>query len=236
MGKFSCILALMFGLIACSKEEPVVPPPVVAPLLEPGKVSLKLPENNKDCEVGSVSADKAEIEFSWNATENAQKYQLVVNSSVNGKVIDVSDLTGLTTKVILTRGQAYTWNITAFSSSAKSSVSPLWKFYLSGDGISNRSPTAAKAIFPIPGSTISLNDLGKVKLEWYSEDPDKDALLYEIRIDTIDGKQKPPTTLVDLKVPQVEIGPKSGKLYFWSVITKDPTISVTSDVFSFKVR
>jgi hypothetical protein len=61
-------------------------------------------------------------------------------------------------------------------------------------------------------------------------------LLYEIRIDTIDGKQKPPTTLVDLKVPQVEIGPKSGKLYFWSVITKDPTISVTSDVFSFKVR
>lgn len=225
----------MCFLFSCSKEDPVVPP-VIVPLVDPGKVSLKLPEDNKDCEVGSVSADKAEIEFSWNATDNAQKYQLVVTSGVNGKVVDISDITGLTKKVVLNRGLAYTWSITAFSSSGKSSVSSLWKFYLSSEGVSNRSPTTAKAIYPIPGSTISLNDLGKVKLEWFSEDPDKDVLLYEIRIDTIDGKQNPPGSLVDLKAPQAEITLKSGKIYFWSVITKDPTITVISDIFSFKIR
>jgi hypothetical protein len=235
MARHIYVVAILFALISCSKEDPIEAP-TIKPVLDPGAVSLKLPENNKDCETGVVTADKAEIEFSWAATENAQKYQLVVNSAVNGKVIDLTDLSVTTQKVNLTRGQAYTWNITAFNSLGKSSISPSWKFYLSSDGITNRSPTPAKIIYPLPGSTVNLNESGKIKLEWYSEDIDKDPLLYEVRIDTIDGKQKSISSLIDLKVPQAEIGLKSGKVYYWSVVTKDPAISVVSDIFSFKIR
>jgi hypothetical protein len=115
-------------------------------------------------------------------------------------------------------------------------ASAIWKFYLSGDGKTNRSPTAAKAIYPVPGSTINLNSTGNVKFEWSSEDPDKDILTYAIRIDTLNSNQKLSGNSFDTKSPLHEIKLQQGKIYYWSIITKDESISIRSDVFSFKLK
>jgi hypothetical protein len=115
-------------------------------------------------------------------------------------------------------------------------TSAVWKFYLSGDGKANRAPTAAKVIYPVPGSTISLNLVGTVKFEWSAEDPDKDLLSYSIRIDTLSRDQKLSGNSFDTKTPSHEIKLQQGKIYYWSVITKDESISIKSEVFSFKLK
>ena len=115
-------------------------------------------------------------------------------------------------------------------------ASAIWKFYLSGDGKTNRAPSAAKAIYPVPGSTINLNVTGGVKFEWSSEDLDKDILTYTIRIDTLNSNQKLSGNSFDTKNPFQEIKLQQGKIYYWSVVTKDESISIKSDVFSFKLK
>lgn len=243
MKKILFTLLLSSFFLSCSKDDPIepanptpTPTPTPTPVLEPGEVSLVLPENNKECENGVVKDDKAEIEFQWKAVDNADKYEIVITGVEDGKMINFGDLKTTSKKVELLRGQAYTWNIIASNSSNKTSTSPIWKFFLAGDGEENHAPSPAIAIYPKPGATINLNESGIVKLEWASTDPDDNQLLYTLRIDTLDGKQDPPSSLTNLEKSTIEIELESGKIYYWSVETKDPSISIQSEVFSFKTN
>jgi len=234
------LLLIFFFINGCSKNDSVNPLPTApvapAPIPEIGEMNLELPENNKNCETGSINLDKANVEFKWKAANNATKYEIQVNDLLDGKTTKFSDVVGTSKTIILIRGKSYSWNITASNAGSKIVTSAVWKFYLSGDGKANRAPTAAKVIYPVPGSTISLNPAGTVKFEWSAEDPDKDLLSYSIRIDTLSSDQKLSGNSFDTKTPSHEIKLQQGKIYYWSVITKDESISIKSDVFSFKLK
>jgi hypothetical protein len=229
---------LIYGCSKTEAVEPAAPPAPVAPapIPEIGELNLELPENNKTCETGTISLDKADVEFKWKAAPNATKYEIQVTDVLDNKSIKFSDVTGTSKTISLTRGKNYTWNIVAANAGSKTVASAQWKFYLSGDGKANRAPTAAKAIYPVPGSTIILNAAGAVKFEWLAEDADKDVLSYSIRIDTMASNQKLSGNSFDTKTPLHEIKLPVGKIYYWYVIANDGSISIKSDVFSFKLK
>jgi len=227
-------------IYGCSKTEAVEPTPPApvapAPIPEIGELNLELPENNKNCETGTIASDKADIEFKWKAAPNATKYEIQVTDVLDNKTTKFSDLTGTSKTISLIRGRTYTWNMIASNTGSKTVSSAQWKFYLSGDGKANRAPNAAKAINPVPGSTIILNAAGAVKFEWLAEDADKDVLSYSIRIDTLGSNQKFSGNSFDTKSPLHEIKLPVGKIYYWYVIVNDGSISTKSDVFSFKLK
>lgn len=234
------LLVLFFFISGCSKTESIEPVPVTpakpAPIPEVGELNLELPENNKNCETGLISADKADVEFKWKAAPNATKYELQITDILANQTTKFPDVTGTSKTISLIRGKSYAWIMIASNAGSKTVTSTQWKFYLSGDGNTNRAPNAAKAIYPIPGSTINLNADGLVKFEWLAEDPDKDAQSYTIRIDTLTSSQKFVGNSYDTKNAVYEIKLQPGKIYYWSILTKDPSISVKSDVFSFKLK
>jgi hypothetical protein len=234
------LLVTFFFINGCSKTDSNDPLPVTpakpTPILEIGEFNLELPENNKDCESGLINQEKADVEFKWKAASNATKYEIQITDVLDSKTTKYPDVVGTSKTISLLRGKSYTWSISATNTVSKAVTSATWKFYLSGDGKANRAPNAAKAVYPVPGSTINLNAAGNVKFEWSAEDPDKDVLTYSIRIDTMGSNQKLSGNLFDTKTPLHEIKLPLGKIYFWSVITKDASISTTSDVFSFKLK
>jgi len=236
MRNLNYLLLLFFFINGCSKKDSVNSLPTTPPILEIGELILELPENNKNCETGTVNLEKADIEFKWKAAKKAIKYEIQVNDLQDGKTTKFSNIVGTSKTISLLRGKSYSWNLIASNSNNKTLASAIWKFYLSGEGKTNRAPTAAKATYPIPGSTINLNVSGNVKFEWFSEDPDKDILTYNIRIDTLSSNQKLSGNSFDTKTPLHEIKLQQGKIYYWSVITKDESISIKSDVFSFKLK
>lgn len=234
------IFFLLFLLMGCSKSESIAPTPTPPstppPVLEIGEFNLELPENNKSCETGTTNVDKADVEFKWKAAKNATKYEIQITDILDGKLSSIIDITSTSKTINLTRGRSYSWNIIASNPGSKSIASASWKFYLAGDGKLNRAPNPAKAIYPVPGSTINLNANGNVKFEWLSEDSDKDILTYSLRIDTLTNNQKLVGSSFDSKSPIKEVKLEIGKIYYWYVISNDGAISTKSDIFSFKLK
>ena len=74
-----------------------------------------------------------------------------------------------------------------------------------------------------------------VTLEWEAADSDGDTLTYTLYIDTDDGRQEATEDNTGLTTNTKEVVVESGTIYYWSVTTSDGSISVTSDVFSFRV-
>jgi len=240
MKNLTYLSIMLMIVMGCSKQDTATPiptpPPPPAPILEVGEFNLELPENNKNCETGTINLDNADVEFKWKAAPNATKYEIQITDLLDSKVTKVSDISGTSKTISLVRGKSYSWNLTASNAGTKTVTSALWKFYLSGDGKANRAPTAAKAVYPVPGSTINLNASGAVKFEWLAEDPDKDVLTYSIRIDTMGIDQKLSGNAFETKSPMQEVKLPTGKIYFWYVIAKDASISIQSEVFSFKLK
>lgn len=234
------LIFLLFFIIGCSKSESIAPTPPPAntppPVVEIGELNLELPENNKNCETGTTNSDKADVEFKWKAAKNATKYEIQITDLLDAKISSIIDVTGTSKIISLTRGRSYSWNMVATNPGSKSVTSASWKFYLAGDGKLNRAPSAAKAIYPIPGSTINLNSTGNVKFEWLSEDLDKDILSYTLRIDTLNKDQKLVGTSLDSKTAFKDVKLEIGKLYYWYVVSNDGSISVKSEIFSFKLK
>ena len=231
----SCVV--IYGCSKTEAVEPAPPAPVApAPIPEIGELSLELPENNKNCETGTIASDKADVEFKWKAAPNATKYEIQVTDVLDNKTTKFSDVTGTSKTISLVRGKTYTWNMIASNAGSKTVSSAQWKFYLSGDGKANRAPNAAKATYPVPGSSIYANSDGNVKFEWLAEDPDKDVLSYSIRIDTLGTNQKLSGNSFDTKSPLHEIKLPVGKIYYWYVTASDGSITTKSEVFSFKLK
>ena len=74
-----------------------------------------------------------------------------------------------------------------------------------------------------------------VTLEWEGADPDSDTLTYTLLIDTVDGKQEATEENIGLTTNTKEVSVETGTIYYWSIISSDGSISVNSDVFSFRV-
>ena len=221
---------------ACSTDGTDDPLPEPTPIATPGKVALSLPENNKLCEIGTVSGETASVSFSWNASNDTDAYDLsVINTNTNQEIIQ-KDITGTTAMVTLNRGHHYTWTVTSKNKGTEITKSDSWNFYLSGDGIQNAAPFAPVAVTPVSGAAVDADANQRVRLEWQGTDPDNDVLKYTLRIDTVDGQQPALASNANLTVTHMDVQVEPGQIYYWSVIASDGVISVNSDVFSFRVN
>ena len=225
-------------LTACGSDSgggTPTPTPTPTPIAAPGKASLTLPENNKPCETGEVSGSTASVIFTWSQGSDTESFDLSITNSDTNQVTNRAGLTTTTATVPLTRGHRYAWKITSKNKGTETTASDTYKFYLAGDGEENAAPFSAEAVYPQPGSSVTKSENNTVTLEWEAADPDNDTLTYTLLIDTIDGRQEATEENTGLTTNTKEVAVDSGTIYYWSVTTSDGSISVTSDVFSFRV-
>ncbi len=236
------ILTLLTLLItACSTDSgggttPPGPDPGPEPIAAPGKASLTLPENNKPCETGEVSGATASVIFSWSQSSDTETFDLSITNSDTNQITNRTNLTTTTATVTLTRGHRYAWKITSKNKGTETTASDTYKFYLAGDGEENAAPFSAEAVYPQPGSSVTQSENNTVTLEWEAADPDSDTLTYTLHIDTVDGRQEATEDNQNLTTNNKEVAVESNTIYYWSVTTSDGSISVNSDVFSFRVN
>jgi len=219
-------------LTACSSDSgggTPTPTPTPTPIAAPGKASLTLPENNKPCETA------ASVIFTWSQGSDTETFDLSITNSDTNQVTNRAGLTTTTATVPLTRGHRYAWKIISKNKGTETTTSDTYKFYLAGDGEENAAPFSAEAVYPQPGSSVTPSEDNTVTLEWEAADPDNDTLTYTLHIDTIDGRQEATEESTGLTTNTKEVAVESGTIYYWSVATSDGSISVTSDVFSFRV-
>jgi len=225
-------------LTACGSDSgggTPTPTPTPTPIAAPGKASLTLPENNKPCETGEVSGSTASVIFTWSQGSDTESFDLSITNSDTNQVTNRAGLTTTTATVPLTRGHRYAWKITSKNKGTETTASDTYKFYLAGDGEENAAPFSAEAVYPQPGSSVTKSENNTVTLEWEAADPDSDTLTYTLYIDTVDGRQEATEDNTGLTTNTKEVAVDSGTIYYWSVTTSDGSISVTSDVFSFRV-
>ena len=228
-------------LTACGSDSgggttPPGPDPGPEPIAAPGKASLTLPENNKPCETGEVSGATASVIFTWSQGTDTETFDLSITNSDTNQITSRTNLSTTTATVPLTRGHRYAWKITSKNKGTETTASDTYKFYLAGDGEENAAPFSAEAIAPQPGSSVTPSENNTVTLEWEAADPDNDTLTYTLHIDTVDGRQEATQENTGLTTNTKEVAVESGTIYYWSVTTSDGSISVTSDVFSFRVN
>ena len=201
----------------------------------PGVSTLSLPENGKDCEVGEVNGNQASVSFSWEAAENAESYDIVLTNQTTNESTTFSDIEATETSLELERAHAYTWKVIAKNCANANESGASWQFYLAGEAEQNAAPFAASAVSPTPGSTASPTD-GKVTIEWDASDPDEDTLTYTLEVSTSEDFAAASTTsFADLTGKTQAVDVTVG-VYYWRVTVADESISVTSDVFSFRVE
>ena len=225
-------------LTACGSDSgggTPTPTPTPTPIAAPGKASLTLPENNKPCETGEVSGSTASVIFTWSQGSDTESFDLSITNSDTNQVTNRAGLTTTTATVPLTRGHRYAWKITSKNKGTETTASDTYKFYLAGDGEENAAPFSAEAVYPQPGSSVTKSENNTVTLEWEAADPDNDTLTYTLHIDTVDGRQEAAEENTGLTTNTKEVAVESGTIYYWSVTTSDGSISVTSDVYSFRV-
>jgi hypothetical protein len=230
---FSFIFFFVLALNACTKdgggEEPKpTPEPVVN---DPGQAILIAPADNATCEEVSASG---QVVFSWNSASYATTYDLKItnlNTQGESKQANISD----TSKAVsLTEGTPYEWMVISKNSSANTTSSDAWRFYLAGDGIVNYAPFPASPISPVPGSTVTRSS-GKISLSWEGSDVDNSVLQYTVYLDTVDGLQ-------DVIVSEnqsgsnLDVNVQAETIYYWRVKTSDGQNSSLSSVFSFKTN
>ena len=225
---FSLILALIL-LIGCESEN----------FNSPGKTILISPENVQICETGvSISDTQSEVTFSWSESEYTDYYDLnIIN--LNSNLVIWSSKNKLTSdKVVLVKGQPYSWKVnTRNSEVSEITSSDTWKFYLGGLGVINFAPYPAALLAPNNSSTLERNSNGEITFKWDGSDPDDgDDLVYTLYVDTIDGKQTPAASQTDLSVKTLNVALDAGTTYYWRIKTFDGKNNSYSVVRSFKTK
>ena len=207
--------------------------------LPPEGALLIAPENNKVCETGtSISDSKSNVDFSWSASANTTTYDLKITNLSTNEVSNQSGVTETTTTVELSKGTAYSWQITSKNNeSTENAVSSTWKFYLAGSSETTFAPFPADLISPTSGSTIQRDGNGMVTLSWAGSDPDTSSgLKYTVYLDTVDGKQAPQEDYKDLEESELTTAAASDTVYYWRVKTSDGTNVSYSLIYSFRIE
>lgn len=207
--------------------------------LPPEVAVLTAPENNKVCETGtSVSESSSNVDFSWSASANTTSYDLKITNLSTNEVSNKSGLTETTTTVELSKGTAYSWQITSKNNeSTETGSSSTWKFYLADSSETTYAPFPADLISPTSGSTIQRDGDGRVKLSWAGSDPDSSTgLKYTVYLDTVDGKNPPLEDYKDLDDSELTTAVDSDTVYYWRVKTSDGTNVSYSLIYSFRIE
>lgn len=226
------IVFVCLGVLGgCTSGSDPAPTPVVPPSI----ATLLSPEKNKACESGtSISDSQVEVLFSWSPALNAEYYDILITDLNSNSLTKVEKIIGSSTKVILTKGKPYSWNLISKSSKTdKTGTSETWNFYLAGTGVTNYAPFPATIVSPLPGAKVSPTG-NKVTLKWKGSDPEDDKLTYTVYFDAIDGKQTTLPALTNLSASSVDVTVEAGKIYYWRVKSSDGSNSSTTVVYQFR--
>ena len=195
----------------------------------PAKAALSFPDNNKDCNEGTIVSDtQSEVTFRWNSAANADSYTLQITNLDSGSKQSVSAKETEATVSIL-RATPFSWSVLSkSSSSSQTAESDIWKFYNAGPPEENHVPNPATVVSPGLGSTVNE---GTVSLEWSGSDLDNDITSYEVYMDQVN----PPTTMVGTSTTnKLEVTIIKDLTYYWQVVTIDAIGNKsTSEVFNF---
>lgn len=221
-----------------SGDDVIAPPPEVVVIDPPSATTLVYPENNEICETGtSVSEIVSSVEFQWNEGLNTDSYDLQFTNLDNGNVSEVKNITGTSRSIDLTKGKPYSWKIISKRNGTNETASSeSWKFYLSGEGLSNYPPYPASLLSPKSGKSFQ-SSTTTVELIWEGLDADGDILTYDLYIDTIDGKQLPDANNIFLSETSKVVEVSSGNSYFWRIKSIDiKGNSSFSIIYSFRIE
>jgi hypothetical protein len=238
MKKLLAFLWVFVVLIACSKsDDGISPAPSPVELKAPTAVSLLKPDNSSICLPGeSYNSYSSDVLFSWNTSEDAESYDLVVKDLTTND-LKTQNVKGDRAKVTLYRGVPYSWHvISKWSKTKGTSSSPTWNFYLSGNGITQYAPFPASIIYPASGATVFANS-GKLNLQWSGSDPDSPSLSYEVFLDTDRMKvEKRQVSTIKTTVSNVSATVTANSIYYWSIKSSDGQSSTPTMVYSFRVN
>ena len=229
--KFLFTLLITIVLISsCKKNESNVPVEI------PTAVSLVFPDNASECTTGiDINDDTSEVEFRWSASENTDRYELIVRNLDSGVSQDFPGLRTTSQVVPIAKGARFSWEVISSNTGALvKGESPTWTFYNAGANTSYI-PFPAEAVSPLPGNSVFMDDNEEVELSWLSTDLDNDIVGYELYVDTV----SPPEILIgetngETTVRKVAV--LSSTIYYWRVITKDHAGNTSeSGIYDFRV-
>lgn len=220
------VLIAVMVLAGCKKDD--------GPSL-PGAVTLVFPENNSECLTGIVlNQETSEVEFRWQATNNAATYRLTVRHLGNGTTEQLST-SNTTARVVLDRGAPYSWSVLGQTASGMSGPSSAtFQFYNAGNFLSYP-PFPATLVSPGSGASITASAQGQVLLAWVGGDADGDLNEYEVFLGTAADNLSSAAQLGPFST-STTVNVNSGTVYFWEVISRDVEgNSSSSGVYSFRV-
>ena len=229
--KSTLFLLVLLVMTACpgSKDDG----PDVDSIGDPGSVTLIFPDNNSECTEGSTVNDlQSAITFQWQASENADSYEVIVKNLENGDTQKTESNSNEST-ITLNSNTPYEWFVVTKSNDSETAPeSATWKFYNAGEGVVNYAPFPAEALYPSRGGTISVNT--SVVLEWKGDDVDNDIVEFEVFFGT---DAIPSDTIGATAQNTMNINVASGQTYYWQVKTEDAIGNTSiSEIFNFKVE
>ncbi|MGP1993530.1 hypothetical protein D9V96_016740 [Zobellia laminariae] len=229
--KSTIALLLVILMTACpgSKDDG----PDVDAMGDPGSVTLVFPDNNSECTEGATVNDvQSAITFQWQASENADSYEVNVKNLDNGETQKTESLTNEST-ITLSSNTPYEWFvITKSDNSETAPESAIWKFYNAGEGVVNYAPFPAEALYPKRGGSISATT--NVELEWQGDDVDNDITEFEVFFGT---EANPSVSIGSTTENTMAANVISGETYYWQVKTEDKTGNTSiSEIFNFIVE
>jgi len=203
--------------------------------IKPDAPLLQAPIDNSICLKGNqFTENTAELTFSWFPAKNAQYYVLVLNNLITKeKETFISYETSI--NVTLDANNSYSWNVLSMYEGISIS-SVIWKFYLTGDAISNYAPFPADLIYPLAGAIISSNgkDHLMITFQWRAFDPDNDIEAYAFYLDNTNASK---LVLDSLSLAICNQNLQRGKTYFWKIVTTDQIGNTSeSEVSSFSIN
>lgn len=199
--------------------------------LPPEKVSLIFPEDNTECNEGTIINEfQSSVLFQWDDAPNADMYEVVIEDLEDQSKI-TRETANTEIEITVGRGKPYQWYVVSKSNTIiETATSETWKFYNAGDGKASHAPFPADIVYPNVGDTVSGST--SVTLEWSSSDIDNDVVGYEVYF----GVENPPVNNIGtINSNSFNVNVTSGNIYYWSVKTMDKTNNVSnSEVFWFK--
>jgi len=221
MRKLLNIVGVFLLLTGCSKDDtPKVPK----------AVNLVFPENNSECIAGiSRSQTTSEVEFVWEATAHATRYELTVTRIGSGVFENVTT-SNTRASLVIDKGAPYARN----ASGQEGPPSASWQFYNAG-AETTYPPFPAVIKSPASGESVTPDKSGEVPLLWSGADADSDLAEYEVYFGTSASSLALQATLApsqtSFSVPVV-----SGTIYFWEILSRDAEGNTSrSGVYSFRV-
>ncbi|HMI06125.1 MAG TPA: hypothetical protein VK528_01160 [Flavobacterium sp.] len=225
--KLFAIAAAVF-IVGCSKDDEASGDSGTVP----AAAELISPINNSECTTGtSVSTTDSKVTFQWNAAANAASYFLYIRNLTTQTELQYNPGTQTSFEVTLQKGKPYSWYIATKGIAGGTANSAKWKFYNSGDGVTNYAPFPAEAVAPAVSSSIYGPT---VNLQWEADDLDNDITEYKVYLDTNTNPITLKATTSQQTLPDVSV--TTNTTYYWKVDTKDGSGNIShSPVFQFKV-